>query len=642
MSVDPLYITPHETALAVIATSMKKSRLTLQTLTINSVMGGVLFSSGAMLYSVAVGNNPELYESNPGVLSIMGGMFFGIGLFYVVINGCDLFNSNILFFTVGLLRNAVNVYDLIISWMVSWLGNLAGSLFMSYVICHLSGAMKAGHLKQGTIDISELKLSFSFIEVFIKGIAGNFFVCLAVYFQLMSKPIHVKFLLIVLPIFTFVASGFTHVVAEMFLIPTGMLNDANISVGLFIWKNLIPATVGNVVGGMLFSLTIPYYLHLYVVEQDRKLLQLPEYDAFDEQPEINVDSRVVRMYPRRVLHKIRKINNRCNRKYRDRESTSSSSSGNSKTVSNINPPGVFPIEGLVPLTKEKTIMNGETEDEYEEKNRSEDDYEDENTSSIEIRTENVNSNEDGEEDFDVVEPYSPDPLSTELTDDYNSYSNQDLADMDIRSSIDSLDLENQQIVVNKKQLKDNIKEKEKSESEEFDRSGRYNPEKNKLGTKLSRIFTSVNEDVTKGKKKLPLENLKKTLSNPGTKKKVKMNISPDNKLIKKITTKLNKANTQTIPPGDTTESRRSSLASSRYSLSNKAEFRRQLKNQNVTNKAMMMADPVAGSVDLDESFVQRPSRLRHKYSYQRQQTPTSMMRSYGYDNDNSEEQSIGD
>lgn len=631
MSVDPLYITPHEAALAVIATSMKKARLTLQTLMINSFMGGVLFSSGGMLYSIAVGNNPELLEQNPGLLNVLGGSVFGIGLFYVIINGCDLFNSNILFFTVGLLRKAVNIYDVMISWVVSWVGNLAGSLFMSYVICHLSGSMSAEHLKQGTRDIAESKLSFSFVQVFLKGVGGNFFVCLAVYFQLMSKPIHVKFLTIILPIFTFVTTGFTHTVAEMYLVPTGMFNGANISVGLFIWKNLIPASLGNIVGGMLFSLTIPYYLHLYVVEQDRKLLQLPEYDAFDEQPEINVDSRVVRVKPKNMLNKIKNAKKRHRRNARNSETDSSSSSITSG--SNINPPGVFPIEGMIPLTKEKSIMNGET-DEYEEKNINNEDDNSENTSSLEMRTES-----EGEE-FDNVLPYSPElPVSNNTNNDQNE------SNADLLSSIDSLDLENQQIKAKrniiKKKLKNNQKEKEKEESEEFDKTGRYNPERNKLGTRLSRILTTFNDDLTKGAKSRSLESLKRTTSGKDMKNNSKESLNPAMK--NSIFQSMGKTESnQTLANKDFVQSRRSSLASSRHSLSSMAEIRRHFKNQNMTSTALKMADPVAGSVDLDESFVQRPRRLRHKHSYQRPHTPTYMMRTHGYDNDDSEEQSIGD
>lgn len=180
MSADPLYITPHETALAVIATSMKKSRLPLFDLLLNSIMGGVFFSTGGMLLSIVVGNSPSAFENNPGLLMMIAGTFFGIGLFYVIINGCDMFNSNILFFSVGLLRKAVSIFDLLTSWVVSWVGNLAGSLFMSYVICHLSGSVKSSSARKVTVDLADSKLNFSFIEVFLKGTGGNFFVCLAV------------------------------------------------------------------------------------------------------------------------------------------------------------------------------------------------------------------------------------------------------------------------------------------------------------------------------------------------------------------------------------------------------------------------------------------------------------------------------
>lgn len=174
----------------------------------------------------------------------------------------------------------------------------------------------------------------------------------------MSKPIHVKLISIVLPVFTFVAAGFTHVVAEMFLIPTGMLNGAKISVGLFIWKDLIPASLGNIVGGVLFSLIIPFYLHLYAVEKDRKLLNLPEYNAFDEQPEINTDSRVVKAFS-----KVNIINKKSCEGYNCNESKEVH---NSNGLKSFNPTGVYPINGLIPLSKEKSIMTGEVEADSDE------------------------------------------------------------------------------------------------------------------------------------------------------------------------------------------------------------------------------------------------------------------------------------
>ncbi|CAI2018855.1 hypothetical protein SEUBUCD646_0H00520 [Saccharomyces eubayanus] len=292
---DSSYLTPHETALAVVATSMKKARLQLDTLVVNSILGGILFSSGSFLLVAMHSDDPGIVAQNPGLVNFITGVTFAIGLFYVVIMGADLFNSNILFFSVGVMRGAVTIYDLIISWLVSWLGNIAGSLFVSYLFGHLTGISSQELWMKGSKQIIEQKASFSFIQTFLKGIAGNFFVSLAIYLQLMAKPIHVKFIVMSLPIITFVSIGFTHVVADMSASFIAMLNGANVSVGEYIWKLLIPASLGNIVGGVFFSAVVPFYLHLVVVERDRKRLSLPEYEARDEQPELNMDSRVVRI-----------------------------------------------------------------------------------------------------------------------------------------------------------------------------------------------------------------------------------------------------------------------------------------------------------------------------------------------------------
>ncbi|EDO19364.1 hypothetical protein Kpol_1002p9 [Vanderwaltozyma polyspora DSM 70294] len=294
---DSLYSSPHEAALAVVATAMKKSRLRIDTLILNSIIGGILFSSGGFLYVGFHAENPDLVANNPGVANFVGAFFFGIGLFYVVIMGADLFNSNILFFSVGLLRGAISIYDLTLSWFVSWIGNIAGNLFVAYLFMYLSGAGTSKLWSEGSRKILEDKASFSFIQTFLKGIAGNFYVCLAVYLQLMAKPIHVRYLIMTLPIFTFVSLGFTHVVADMTIAYIGLLNGADLSVGKYIWKLLISASVGNIIGGSAFGLFIPYYLHLVVVEADQKRLAMPQYEARDEQPDLNTDSRVVKVMP---------------------------------------------------------------------------------------------------------------------------------------------------------------------------------------------------------------------------------------------------------------------------------------------------------------------------------------------------------
>ncbi|ODQ81889.1 hypothetical protein BABINDRAFT_32241 [Babjeviella inositovora NRRL Y-12698] len=288
------FMTPHETALACVATCMKKARLRPDTLIVSSLMAGVLFSTGGMLHTSIQSFCPNLMALNPGLVHLLQGIVYPIGLFYVVIMGVDLFNANVFYFTVGVLRGAVTIFDLLISWSISWLLNLVGNIFVCYIVCHFSTVTLKPDFVDGSVAIAMEKITFRFHQTLIKGIAGNFFVSLSIYLQLMAKPLHVKFLLMSLPIFSFVALGFTHVVADMFLVTIGMINGADIGVGTYIWKLLLPGTLGNIIGGGFFGLVFPWYLHLVVVERDAHMLKLPKYDERDEQPELGVDSRIVR------------------------------------------------------------------------------------------------------------------------------------------------------------------------------------------------------------------------------------------------------------------------------------------------------------------------------------------------------------
>lgn len=291
---ESLYLTTHEAALAVVATAMKKARQLFLTLCINSLMGGIFFTSGGMLYVMLQAELPGTLAVDPGYLFLLQGLVYPIGLFYVVLMGVDIYNLNILFFTVGLARGAVSFLDLFISLFVSWWLNLVGNIFVCYVICHYSGVTSTSNWVTGSVFILEKKLNLTFAESLIKGIAGNFFVCLAIYLQLMAKPIHVKLVAMALPVFTFVSLGFSHSVADMFMIVIGLINGAPVSVGTCAWKLFLPGALGNLIGGTFFGLVIPFYLHLIVVEQDQKELNLPRYEMRDEQPELNQDSRVIR------------------------------------------------------------------------------------------------------------------------------------------------------------------------------------------------------------------------------------------------------------------------------------------------------------------------------------------------------------
>ena len=127
-------LTNYEASLALVATAMKKARLTVDNLVINSFLAGILFSIGGIFFVSIEAYNPWMVQNCPGILMLLKGTLYAPSLFYVVILGADLFNSNILFFTVALLRRSVSILDVAISWIVSYWFNLIGAIFVGYVI----------------------------------------------------------------------------------------------------------------------------------------------------------------------------------------------------------------------------------------------------------------------------------------------------------------------------------------------------------------------------------------------------------------------------------------------------------------------------------------------------------------------------
>ncbi|KAI5969832.1 hypothetical protein CANMA_001122 [Candida margitis] len=406
---DNHYLTTYEAALAVVATGMKKSRLKPDTLLINAIVGAILFSVGGMLNLLVHSMLPSISENNPGLLRFLSGSFYPIGLFYVVIMGAELFNANVLFFTVALCRRGVSVLDLVINWLVSWWFNLVGNIFVGYIISHYSNTTTSQAFIGGTHEVLASKMEYSFVENLLKGIAGNFFVSLAIYLQIMAKPLHVKFLMLYLPVFSFISLDFTHCVADQYLVVLGKINHSSEPWGEICWKLLLPGTIGNIIGGTFFGIVICWYMHIYVVERDKKELNLPQYEFRDQQPELMQDSRVVRQKDP-VLHDDVEVN-------KDNEEKNSVSNSNGSTESEMlesqsnleprpyleshasatsrlsnrrrgslasvrSPKNVFPVYGMdEPLTRERTIAGDHAHD-----NEINDEIDDENSIANEARS----------------------------------------------------------------------------------------------------------------------------------------------------------------------------------------------------------------------------------------------------------------
>lgn len=207
--------------------------------------------------------------TNPSAARIVSALVFPAGLAMVICNGSELFTGNCLM-VISLLDHKITFKALIKNYLFVYLGNLIGSLFVSvlFVYGHIPG-LYDGLLAQNMVNTAVTKVSLSFSEVFFRGILCNVMVCVAVWMGMSATHVSGKILAVYPPISAFVLCGFEHCVANMFYIPAGMMAASaygiaaeGLNIGTFILNNLIPATIGNIFGGVIVVGFLYWYLFL--------------------------------------------------------------------------------------------------------------------------------------------------------------------------------------------------------------------------------------------------------------------------------------------------------------------------------------------------------------------------------------------
>lgn len=206
----------------------------------------------------------------PGLAHFVGGLAFSLGLILVVITGSELFTSSTLV-VVARATGKVTWGQLGKNWVQVYFGNLAGCLLLVGIMLVAQQYMSDdGQIGINAMKIAQHKMHHSFISAVALGIMANLMVCIAVWMSYAGRTLTDKMLILILPVAMFVASGFEHSIANMFQIPmaigiktfaspefwqmTGMsaADFADLNLADFVMHNLIPVTIGNIIGGGVF------------------------------------------------------------------------------------------------------------------------------------------------------------------------------------------------------------------------------------------------------------------------------------------------------------------------------------------------------------------------------------------------------
>lgn len=247
-----------------------------------AINAGVFISIAFVFYITATtGSGAMPY----GIAKLIGGICFSLGLMLVVVCGADLFTSTVLI-VVAKASGRISWGQLARNWFNVYAGNLAGALFFVALMWFAGQHMVAnGAWGLNVLETADHKMHHTFIEAVCLGTLANLLVCLAVWMSYSGRSLTDKLVVMILPVGMFVASGFEHSIANMFLIPyaitirdfatpefwqaagTTAAQFHALTVSNFILHNLIPVTIGNIIGGgVLVGLT---YWVIYLRKGDQ-------------------------------------------------------------------------------------------------------------------------------------------------------------------------------------------------------------------------------------------------------------------------------------------------------------------------------------------------------------------------------------
>ncbi|NQY27131.1 MAG: formate/nitrite transporter family protein [Piscirickettsiaceae bacterium] len=238
-----------------------------------AILAGAFIAFGAVFFTVVTHDATAI---SAGILRLLGGLVFCLGLVLVVVAGAELFTGNNLI-VMAYVDGKVSLKQLLTNWMIVFIGNFVGALGILLLI-YLSGHWQINGSEVGAkvLTIANSKVNMTWMEAFTRGMLCNILVCMAIWLCFAGRTVVDKVLAILFPITAFVAMGFEHSVANMYFIPAGLLaknqpdivqlvgniNLDNLTIYGFLFDNLLPVTLGNIVGGSVFVGLFYWFIYL--------------------------------------------------------------------------------------------------------------------------------------------------------------------------------------------------------------------------------------------------------------------------------------------------------------------------------------------------------------------------------------------
>jgi len=256
---------PKEVAERVNSIGVAKTKLPLLSLIMLGILAGAFIGLGA-LYFVLIKSDHTIGFA---LSQVLGGLAFSLGLILVIVAGAELFTGNNLL-VMAWADNKITTFEILKNWSVVFTANFIGASGLA-VLVFLSGhnELNNGAIAEQYIKIAIIKSDMPFWSAFFKGILCNVLVCMAVWMAYAGRTVIDKIGAVIFPISAFVAAGFEHCIANMYIIPLAMLEqtfgNTDMAVATVSWSgfisNIVPVMMGNLVGGSLFVALVYHVIY---------------------------------------------------------------------------------------------------------------------------------------------------------------------------------------------------------------------------------------------------------------------------------------------------------------------------------------------------------------------------------------------
>ena len=265
------YNTPKEVAQNYIATGVAKTKLPASKMLLLGILAGMFIALAGVGATVA-----SATVASPSLAKLVGAFIFPVGLAMVLLAGSELFTGSSLII-IPVLEKEAKISGMLKNWVLVYIGNFIGSVIIALLVVYGgTGSMFGNEVAAAMINTAAAKTSLDFMQAVYRGILCNFLVCIAVWISFAAKDIVGKITGLFMPIMLFVLCGYEHSVANMYYITAGLFaaknpvymaaasnnNISTLSWGSLFTKNLIPVTIGNIIGGAILVGLVYWFIYL--------------------------------------------------------------------------------------------------------------------------------------------------------------------------------------------------------------------------------------------------------------------------------------------------------------------------------------------------------------------------------------------